>query len=397
MSNSRKIKIVADAANFGSAKNIETGDLINFRRGDSLEFQVAFFESGKICGMENAVSATLEILDIGGFNAVNPREVSLLMRAQTSDFSAIEYSGEISSLAGRESLQASFLFDQNQTSIAPGEKWIRIFADFSDGSRITFAGGWICVSQNYSSEPNLLPLENPLYYTKADADETFLAAAQNLGDLANASAARGNLDVYSKAETQSLVNGAVAGTHTHSAYLEKSANLADVAGASAALQNLGGVSSAEFAAHKNLSELQIASLGEAQASLQGSVSSLWLEKKAAASFRFCGGVLRTKNMGWTNGCYSFCFNLKLSGAPSQQVGIIRIGESSDANFMGVAAGASGLELSVKLGSSLYKETFGYEEAGFVFGKFNSAVCVFDCNNRRLKLFVGGVRAEAENN
>ena len=397
MSNSRKIKILADAANLGSAKNIETNDLVNFRRGDSLEIQAAFFENGKICDMSNAVSATLEVLDIGGFNAVNPREVSLLMRSETSDFSALECPGGASDLPGKESLHASFLFSQNQTSIAAGEKWIRIFADFNDGSRVTFASGWIVVSENYSSEPNLAPIENPVYYTKAQADEIFLAASRNLGDLPSAASARGNLDVYSKAETQALVNGAAAGSHTHSNYLEKSSNLADVANAAAALQNIGGVSSAEFGAYKDLSDLQIGGLGQGQAALQNSASALWLSKKPCASIGFYGGRLATKNISWTNGCYSFCFNLRLDEAPAQSAEIIEAGGSLGNNFMKVAAGASGLELSVKLGSKTYAETFEYSGAGFVFGRFNSVVCVFDCNSKRLKLFVGGVRIEIENN
>ena len=392
MSNSRKIKIFADAANLGSAKNIETNDLVNFRRGDSLEICVAFLENGKIRDMSGAVSATLEILDIGAFNAVNPRSVSLLMRAQASEFSEID--SEASDLSSLENLHAAFNFTQQQTSIAAGEKWLRIFADFADGSRITFAGGWIVVSENYSAEPNLLPIENPVYYTKAGADETFLAAARNLGDLPSPADARGNLGVFSRAETQALVNAAAAGSHTHSDYIEKASNLADVANASAALQNLGGVSSAEFAEHKNLSGSRIAGLEEGQAALQESASSLWLSKKPCASIDFSGGSLATKNISWTGGCYSFCFNLKLEAAPASAFGIIEVGESYGNNFIQAAAGASGLAMSVKLGSKTYSETFGYSAAGFAFGKFNSVVCVFDCNAKALKLFVGGRRIES---
>lgn len=63
-------------------------------------------------------------------------------------------------------------------------------------------------------------------YSKAEADSNFLDAANDLSDLASKPTARTNLDVYSKAEASSL-------------FLESANNLSDLSSPSAARSNLG--------------------------------------------------------------------------------------------------------------------------------------------------------------
>lgn len=378
MSNSRKIRIFADASNLGSAKNPETNDLINFRRGDSLEIGVAFLQNSKACDFSGAVSATLEILDVGGFNAVGPREVSLLMRRECSEFSRIESGLPLEEIASGGLLHASFYFGQAETSVSAGEKWMRIFADFADGSRVTFASGWICVLENYSAEPNLLPLDNPRYYTKAQSDAAFLSMSKNLSDLSDIAAARNNLGVYSKSESENIVNQSVAGSHSHSQYLEKTLNLSDLPDANSALANLGGVKIADF--YK----------------LQNSVNSgknilrrLVFAKENFPSARFYGGCLKTKTIDWKAGAYSFCLNLKLHETPSSSCPIFAVSD-----VLKVEAAESGIRASVKIGESVFTALFSYETSGFEIGAENSLVFAADFKNRFVKLFVNGKSAAA---
>lgn len=373
MSNSRKIKIFADAANLGSAKNPETNDLINFRRGDSLEIGVAFLQDAKAFDISSAVSATLEILDIGGFNAVNPREVSLLMRKECAEFTQIESGLSLGEIAENGFFHAVFSFGQSETSVPAGEKWMRIFVDFADGSRVTFSSGWICVLENYSAEPNLLPLNNPRYYTKAEADEVFLSAQKNLSDLSDSKIARDNLGVFSKSETQGIVNQAVAGSHSHAQYLEKSLNLSDLPDANTALNNLGGVNQGDFF------ELQSA-VNENKKGLQ----TLAFAKENFAVARFCGGYLKTKPINWKPMAYSFCFNLKLDKIPSSCVPILSVSD-----VLKIAAGESGINVSVKAEESEFTSIFSYEASEFEIGKSNALVFIVDFKIRFIKLFANG--------
>lgn len=207
MSNSRKIVIRADALDRDSPVDIQTSQTLFFKRGDDLKIEATFLQNGLVADMSGAQEAVLEILDIGAFNSPQPRTVSLLMRKVCSTFSTpvCDESGALDEDSQSQVPHCVFEFSNLETQIASGEKWITIRVKFTDESKITFCAGWVKVDDNFLSDPELLPIENPQYIKRAEAGELYLNKSGNLSDLNSKPLARTNLDVYSKSETDSVI------------------------------------------------------------------------------------------------------------------------------------------------------------------------------------------------
>lgn len=208
MSNARKIVIMADAASGDSPLDNQSLSHVRFRRGDDLLIETTFLQNGIVADMSAAQSAVLEILDIGSMNSPDPRTVSLLMRKEV-----VEFANPICNSEGKLDLEAQgqvphaiFKFSNLETQISSGERWLTLRVEFSDGSKLSFASGWIFVEENFISDPELLPIENPQYIKRDEAGVLFLNKSANLSDLESKDLARSNLDIYSKSETKSLIS-----------------------------------------------------------------------------------------------------------------------------------------------------------------------------------------------
>ena len=208
MSNARKIVIMADAAISDSPIDSQTLGPVRFRRGDDLLVEATFLQNGIVADMSAAQSAVLEILDVGSMNAPDPRTVALLMRKEVVEFSnpICDSSGKLDLEADGQVPHAVFKFSNIETQIASGERWLCLRVEFSDGSKLSFASGWIFVEENFLSDPELLPIENPQYIKRDEAGLLFLNKSANLSDLESKDMARSNLDIYSKLETKSLIS-----------------------------------------------------------------------------------------------------------------------------------------------------------------------------------------------
>ena len=208
MSNARKIVIMADAAISDSPIDSQTLGPVRFRRGDDLLVEATFLQNGIVADMSAAQSAVLEILDVGSMNAPDPRSVALLMRKEVVEFSnpICDSSGKLNLEADGQVPHAVFKFSNIETQIASGERWLCLRVEFSDGSKLSFASGWIFVEENFLSDPELLPIENPQYIKRDEAGLLFLNKSANLSDLESKDMARSNLDIYSKLETKSLIS-----------------------------------------------------------------------------------------------------------------------------------------------------------------------------------------------
>lgn len=208
MSNARKIFIMADAAISDSPIDSQTLGPVRFRRGDDLLVEATFLQNGIVADMSAAQSAVLEILDVGSMNAPDPRTVALLMRKEVVEFSnpICDSSGKLDLEADGQVPHAVFKFSNIETQIASGERWLCLRVEFSDGSKLSFASGWIFVEENFLSDPELLPIENPQYIKRDEAGLLFLNKSANLSDLESKDMARSNLDIYSKLETKSLIS-----------------------------------------------------------------------------------------------------------------------------------------------------------------------------------------------
>lgn len=208
MSNARKIVIMADAAISDSPIDSQTLGPVRFRRGDDLLVEATFLQNGIVADMSAAQSAVLEILDVGSMNAPDPRTVALLMRKEVVEFSnpICDSGGKLDLEADGQVPHAVFKFSNIETQIASGERWLCLRVEFSDGSKLSFASGWIFVEENFLSDPELLPIENPQYIKRDEAGLLFLNKSANLSDLESKDLARSNLDIYSKLETKSLIS-----------------------------------------------------------------------------------------------------------------------------------------------------------------------------------------------
>ena len=208
MSNARKIVIMADAAISDSPIDSQTLGPVRFRRGDDLLVEATFLQNEIVADMSAAQSAVLEILDVGSMNAPDPRTVALLMRKEVVEFSnpICDSSGKLDLEADGQVPHAVFKFSNIETQIASGERWLCLRVEFSDGSKLSFASGWIFVEENFLSDPELLPIENPQYIKRDEAGLLFLNKSANLSDLESKDLARSNLDIYSKLETKSLIS-----------------------------------------------------------------------------------------------------------------------------------------------------------------------------------------------
>ncbi len=311
MSDARTIKIFADAASADSPIDASTGGAVAFRRGGDLVVEALFLENGRVADLSGAVSAVLEILDVGAVNSPAPRTPVLLARCEVSEFSEPETAaGEApSESSGRH---ARFGFTGLQTRIAPGEKWMSVYVEFGGGKRVFFSSGWIYVGENYLSEPGVEPLENPVYLKKSEAVETYAARSANLSDLQSASAARSNLEVYSMRECDAAINASVAGSHNHDSqysrlghfhaqYADKSKSLSDIADKSLARSNLGVYSKSETdaglaSANSEISaaKVRIGACEDACASVDSRVSGhggILMERSGAGRYWLLGGSL----------------------------------------------------------------------------------------------------------
>lgn len=208
MLNARKIILMADAASGDSPVDSRNLGPVKFRRGDDLAIEATFLQGGIVADMSAARKAVLEILDIGSMNSPDPRSVSLLMRRQIEEFGSpiCDSEGRLNEGAENQSSHATFEFSNLETQISSGEKWLALRVEYEDGEKLTFASGWIFVDENFLSDPELLPIENPQYIKRDEAGLLFLNKSGNLSDLDSKPIARDNLDVYSKSETEALIN-----------------------------------------------------------------------------------------------------------------------------------------------------------------------------------------------
>lgn len=157
------VKICADSKRFDSPTDSETGSAVKFRQFDAVQFGVVFRTNGALADLSKAAYAELEISDIGALNRPEPRTASVLVRKRVS---ALETSLDESAVASG-SCHAVFGLDKSDTKIDAGEKWLRIYAVDSDGSRTSFANGWIFVEPTYGEESNLATPDDLKYIVSA--------------------------------------------------------------------------------------------------------------------------------------------------------------------------------------------------------------------------------------
>ena len=269
------VKICADSKRFDSPTDSETGSAVKFRQFDAVQFGVVFRTNGALADLSNAAYAELEISDIGALNRPEPRTASVLVRKRVS---ALETSLDESAVASG-SCHATFELDKSDTKIDAGEKWLRIYAVDSDGSRTSFANGWIFVEPTYGEDSNLATPD----------DLKYLVSARDYAEVSEGYANGGGAGLpetspYYKNNSKYFSEQAKAHTESSSAYAAQAESSAQSAEASAGIAGGYASNAADSAAAASAqAESASASASSAQSAKAEAESAKTAAQLAAAS------------------------------------------------------------------------------------------------------------------
>lgn len=269
------VKICADSKRFDSPTDSETGSAVKFRQFDAVQFGVVFRTNGALADLSNAAYAELEISDIGALNRPEPRTASVLVRKRVS---ALETSLDESAVASG-SCHATFELDKSDTKIDAGEKWLRIYAVDSDGSRTSFANGWIFVEPTYGEDSNLATPD----------DLKYLVSARDYAEVSEGYANGGGAGLsetspYYKNNSKYFSEQAKAHTESSSAYAAQAESSAQSAEASAEIAGGYASNAADSAASaSSQAESAAASASSAQSAKAEAESAKTAAQLAAAS------------------------------------------------------------------------------------------------------------------
>ena len=269
------VKICADSKRFDSPTDSETGSAVKFRQFDAVQFCVVFRTNGALADLSNAAYAELEISDIGALNRPEPRTASVLVRKRVS---ALETSLDESAVASG-SCHATFELDKSDTKIDAGEKWLRIYAVDSDGSRTSFANGWIFVEPTYGEDSNLATPD----------DLKYLVSARDYAEVSEGYANGGGAGLsetspYYKNNSKYFSEQAKAHTESSSAYAAQAESSAQSAEASAGIAGGYASNAADSAASaSSQAESAAASASSAQSAKTAAESAKTAAQLAAAS------------------------------------------------------------------------------------------------------------------
>ncbi len=287
------VKICADSKRFDSPTDSETGSAVKFRQFDAVQFCVVFRTNGALADLSNAAYAELEISDIGALNRPEPRTASVLVRKRVS---ALETSLDESAVASG-SCHATFELDKSDTKIDAGEKWLRIYAVDSDGSRTSFANGWIFVEPTYGEDSNLATPD----------DLKYLVSARDYAEVSEGYANGGGAGLsetspYYKNNSKYFSEQAKAHTESSSAYAAQAESSAQSAEASAGIAGGYASNAADSAASaSSQAESASASASSAQSAKTAAESAKTAAQLAAASAASsdAGRLALTKSDGGT--------------------------------------------------------------------------------------------------
>lgn len=287
------VKICADSKRFDSPTDSETGSAVKFRQFDAVQFGVVFRTNGALADLSNAAYAELEISDIGALNRPEPRTASVLVRKRVS---ALETSLDESAVASG-SCHATFELDKSDTKIDAGEKWLRIYAVDSDGSRTSFANGWIFVEPTYGEDSNLATPD----------DLKYLVSARDYAEVSEGYANGGGAGLsetspYYKNNSKYFSEQAKAHTESSSAYAAQAESSAQSAEASAGIAGGYASNAADSAAAASAqAESAAASASSAQSAKAEAESAKTAAQLAAASASSsdAGRLALTKSDGGT--------------------------------------------------------------------------------------------------
>ena len=199
-----KVRILADLQNNNNPTNYATNRFAKIKCGDSVMFEFALLNGGKLVDTSQLQTLTLEIMDIGSLNAPLPRTVKLLATKTISKNDIVE----IDNIAEFENgkYNAQFLFASTETIWGDGHKWMSLSGYAQDGTKTTFTQGWIETFVSYCADEQIVTECESPYLRQDYADSVYLKLSSSLSDLPDTTLARNNLNVYSKSETELFVS-----------------------------------------------------------------------------------------------------------------------------------------------------------------------------------------------
>ena len=226
MANQRKIRLLADRLNLGTANDIITGDSVSFGRGSALSFQVGFAAASIITDLAFVSTAILEVKPMTG-GLPPAADVSSVMLKVLS-LSSLDVSLVQSTWNDLSKEHGLFEFDSTESNLIEGNYYLIISIQDSSGSIVPYLTSIIEVVQDGSGaigDPDELKLiqgpqgeqgiqgiqgeqgadgdhgslagladdDHSQYHNDARGDARYGQKSNNLSDLANAPIAFGNI------------------------------------------------------------------------------------------------------------------------------------------------------------------------------------------------------------
>ncbi|MDY5583618.1 MAG: hypothetical protein SPF41_06705 [Candidatus Merdousia sp.] len=401
------VKICADSKRFDSPTDSETGSAVKFRQFDAVQFGVVFRTNGALADLSNAAYAELEISDIGALNRPEPRTASVLVRKRVS---ALETSLDESAVASG-SCHATFELDKSDTKIDAGEKWLRIYAVDSDGSRTSFANGWIFVEPTYGEDSNLATPD----------DLKYLVSARDYAEVSEGYANGGGAGLsetspYYKNNSKYFSEQAKAHTESSSAYAAQAESSAQSAEASAGIAGgyasnaadsaafacvqAEGASASASSAQSAKAEAESAKTAAQLAAASASSSyagRLALAKSDSGTLYFSGGsASATPNLAFDT--LSVLFKTDFDFSVPQTTNVLYpfyIGTTTQGKYILVQFGADN-RLQINTGDGVFGSFSRSDIAALVGDGLNALAFVFKKladGNAQVSLFVNGVSVQ----
>ncbi len=401
------VKICADSKRFDSPTDSETGSAVKFRQFDAVQFGVVFRTNGALADLSNAAYAELEISDIGALNRPEPRTASVLVRKRVS---ALETSLDESAVASG-SCHATFELDKSDTKIDAGEKWLRIYAVDSDGSRTSFANGWIFVEPTYGEDSNLATPD----------DLKYLVSARDYAEVSEGYANGGGAGLsetspYYKNNSKYFSEQAKAHTESSSAYAAQAESSAQSAEASAeiaggyasnaadsaafACVQAEGASASASSAQSAKAEAESAKTAAQLAAASAASSDagrLALAKSDSGTLYFSGGsASATPNLAFDT--LSVLFKTDFDFSVAQTTNVLYpfyIGRTTQGKYILVQFGADN-RLRINTGDGVFGSFSRSDIAALVGDGLNALAFVFKKladGNAQVSLFVNGVSVQ----
>jgi hypothetical protein len=190
------IRIGCEAMNFDAPRDMRTGCIPIFWRGNDLQFQLALFRCNVLQPLNNINRVLLEIKPIG-FNGTAPDISVLPIMRGVAAADTFDETTTAETWKDGSKQQVCISFTAAESAVAAQDAWLVIWGETLDDPLkiITFCAGRIAIRESSGGIDIVPPPPIENFYSREQCDQLFAKRLENLGDLADVAAARENLQL----------------------------------------------------------------------------------------------------------------------------------------------------------------------------------------------------------